>query len=77
MTYVRRFRLVMALFAILTALVLVASDADARAGRGIGLGSRATIWTEYATGWRRACSTAPAWTEESQEDARTLYFALC
>lgn len=42
MTYVRRFRPVMALFAILTALILVASDADARAGRGISLGSRGT-----------------------------------
>jgi predicted lipid-binding transport protein (Tim44 family) len=42
MTYVRRFRPVMALFAILTALVLVASDADARPGRGISLGSRGT-----------------------------------
>jgi len=40
MMHVGRFRPVMALFAILTALVLVASDADARAGRGIGLGSR-------------------------------------
>lgn len=42
MTYVRRFRPVVALFAILTALVLVASDADARPGRGISLGSRGT-----------------------------------
>jgi len=32
----------MAFFAILTALILVASDADARAGRGISLGSRGT-----------------------------------
>jgi predicted lipid-binding transport protein (Tim44 family) len=37
---VRRFRPLLALFAILTALVLVASDADARAGRGGSLGSR-------------------------------------
>jgi predicted lipid-binding transport protein (Tim44 family) len=40
MTHVRRFRPLLALFAILTALVLVASDADARAGRGGSLGSR-------------------------------------
>jgi predicted lipid-binding transport protein (Tim44 family) len=40
MMHVRRFRPVMALFAILTALVLVASDADARAGRGTSVGSR-------------------------------------
>jgi predicted lipid-binding transport protein (Tim44 family) len=40
MMHVRRFRPVVALFAILTALVLVASDADARAGRGGSLGSR-------------------------------------
>jgi predicted lipid-binding transport protein (Tim44 family) len=40
MTYVRRFRPVMALFAILAALILVASDADARVGRGISMGSR-------------------------------------
>ena len=40
MIHVRRFRPLLALFAILTALVLVASDADARAGRGISLGSR-------------------------------------
>jgi predicted lipid-binding transport protein (Tim44 family) len=40
MMHVRRFRPVMALFAILTALVLVASDADARAGRGLSIGSR-------------------------------------
>src|SRR5262249_37074507 len=40
MTHVRRFRPVVALLAILTALVLVASDADARAGRGTSLGSR-------------------------------------
>jgi predicted lipid-binding transport protein (Tim44 family) len=39
---VRRFRPLLALFAILTALVLVASDADARAGRGGSLGSRGT-----------------------------------
>jgi predicted lipid-binding transport protein (Tim44 family) len=38
--YVRRFRPLVALFAILTALVLVASDADARVGRGSSLGSR-------------------------------------
>jgi predicted lipid-binding transport protein (Tim44 family) len=42
MMHVRRFRPVMALFAILTALVLVASDADARAGRGLSIGSRGT-----------------------------------
>jgi predicted lipid-binding transport protein (Tim44 family) len=42
MTHVRRFRPLLALFAILTALVLVASDADARAGRGGSLGSRGT-----------------------------------
>jgi predicted lipid-binding transport protein (Tim44 family) len=42
MMHVRRFRPLLALFAILTALVLVASDADARAGRGISLGSRGT-----------------------------------
>jgi predicted lipid-binding transport protein (Tim44 family) len=42
MMHVRRFRPVVALFAILTALVLVASDADARAGRGGSLGSRGT-----------------------------------
>jgi predicted lipid-binding transport protein (Tim44 family) len=40
MMHVRRFRPVVVLFAILTALVLVASDADARAGRGISVGSR-------------------------------------
>jgi predicted lipid-binding transport protein (Tim44 family) len=40
MMQVRRFRSVVALFAILTALVLVASDADARAGRGLSSGSR-------------------------------------
>jgi predicted lipid-binding transport protein (Tim44 family) len=42
MMHVRRFRPLLALFAILTALVLVASDADARAGRGGSLGSRGT-----------------------------------
>ena len=42
MIHVRRFRPMLALFAILTALVLVASDADARAGRGGSLGSRGT-----------------------------------
>jgi predicted lipid-binding transport protein (Tim44 family) len=42
MIHVRRFRPLVALFAILTALVLVASDADARAGRGGSLGSRGT-----------------------------------
>jgi predicted lipid-binding transport protein (Tim44 family) len=42
MTYVRRFRPVVALLAILTAVVLLASDADARPGRGISLGSRGT-----------------------------------
>jgi predicted lipid-binding transport protein (Tim44 family) len=42
MMQVRRFRPVLALFAILTALVLIASDADARVGRGISLGSRGT-----------------------------------
>jgi predicted lipid-binding transport protein (Tim44 family) len=42
MLHVRRFRPLLALFAILTALVLVASDADARAGRGGSLGSRGT-----------------------------------
>jgi len=40
MMYVRRFRPVVALFAILTALVLLATDADARAGRGVSMGSR-------------------------------------
>jgi predicted lipid-binding transport protein (Tim44 family) len=40
MMHVRRFRPLLALFAILTALVLVASDADARAGRGGSFGSR-------------------------------------
>jgi len=40
MMHVRRFRPLLALFAILTALVLVASDADARAGRGGSLGNR-------------------------------------
>ena len=39
---VRRFRPLLALFAILTALVLVASDADARPGRGGSMGSRGT-----------------------------------
>ena len=42
MMHVRRLRPIVALFAILTALVLVASDADARAGRGGSLGSRGT-----------------------------------
>jgi predicted lipid-binding transport protein (Tim44 family) len=42
MMHARRFRPLVALFAILTALVLVASDADARAGRGGSLGSRGT-----------------------------------
>jgi predicted lipid-binding transport protein (Tim44 family) len=42
MMHVRRFRPLLALFAILTALVLVATDADARAGRGGSLGSRGT-----------------------------------
>jgi predicted lipid-binding transport protein (Tim44 family) len=42
MMLVRRFRPLLALFAILTALVLVASDADARAGRGGSLGNRGT-----------------------------------
>jgi predicted lipid-binding transport protein (Tim44 family) len=42
MTHVRRFRPVVALFAILTALVLIASDADARPGRGTSMGSRGT-----------------------------------
>src|SRR5262249_49216875 len=42
MMHVRRSRPLLALFAILTALVLVASDADARAGRGGSLGSRGT-----------------------------------
>ncbi len=40
MMHVRRFRPLLALFAILTALVLVAADADARPGRGGSLGSR-------------------------------------
>jgi predicted lipid-binding transport protein (Tim44 family) len=40
MMHVRRFRTWVALFAILTALVLVTSDADARAGRGGSLGTR-------------------------------------
>ena len=40
MTQVRRFRPLVALFAILTALILVATDADARAGRGGSSGSR-------------------------------------
>jgi predicted lipid-binding transport protein (Tim44 family) len=42
MMHVRRFRPVLALLAMLTAAVLIASDADARAGRGISLGSRGT-----------------------------------
>ena len=42
MTHARRFRPLVALFDILTALVLVASDADARAGRGASIGSRGT-----------------------------------
>ena len=40
MNYVRRFWPVVALLAILTAVVLIAGDADARAGRGISLGTR-------------------------------------
>jgi predicted lipid-binding transport protein (Tim44 family) len=40
MMHVRRFRPLVALFAILTALILVATDADARAGRGASVGSR-------------------------------------
>jgi predicted lipid-binding transport protein (Tim44 family) len=40
MLHARRLRPLVAFFAILTALILVASDADARAGRGISLGSR-------------------------------------
>jgi predicted lipid-binding transport protein (Tim44 family) len=42
MMHVRRFRPLLALFAMLTALVLVATDADARAGRGGSFGSRGT-----------------------------------
>ena len=53
MMHVRRFRPVVALFAILTALVLVATDADARAGRGISLGTR---------GARSFTTTAPTTT---------------
>ena len=53
MMQVRRFRPVVALFAILTALVLVASDADARAGRGLSSGSR---------GARSFTTTAPTTT---------------
>ena len=53
MMHVRRFRPLLALFAILTALVLVASDADARAGRGGSLGSR---------GARSFSTTAPTTT---------------
>src|SRR5262249_3086787 len=53
MMQVRRFRPVVAVFAILTALVLVASDADARAGRGLSSGSR---------GARSFTTTAPTTT---------------
>ncbi|MBV8754086.1 MAG: TIM44-like domain-containing protein [Hyphomicrobiales bacterium] len=42
MMHVRRFRPVLALFAMLAAVVLIASDADARVGRGLSLGSRGT-----------------------------------
>jgi len=42
MMHVRRFRPLLALFALLTAVILVATDADARAGRGGSLGSRGT-----------------------------------
>src|SRR5262249_29299159 len=40
MLHARRLRPLVAFFAVLTALVLVASDADARAGKGGSLGSR-------------------------------------
>jgi predicted lipid-binding transport protein (Tim44 family) len=56
MMQVRRFRPVVALFAIITALVLVASDADARAGRGLSSGSR---------GARSFTTTAPTTTAPS------------
>jgi predicted lipid-binding transport protein (Tim44 family) len=52
MMQVRRFRPLVALFAILTALILVATDADARAGRGGSVGSRGT----------RTFTTAPSTT---------------
>jgi predicted lipid-binding transport protein (Tim44 family) len=52
MMQVRRFRPWVALFAILTALILVATDADARAGRGTSVGSRGT----------RTFTTAPSTT---------------